>query len=57
MTQGASGKWTSRRNKRAEAAYILPPSGREIVAPGIVSAFPHAALAKPKLMLRIHERR
>jgi hypothetical protein len=50
-------KWTSRRNKRAKAPYILPPPGREIVAPGISSAFPHTALAKPKLMLRIHERR
>src|SRR5262245_1533428 len=48
--------WTSRWNKRAKAAYILPPPRREIVAPGIVSAFPYAALAKSKLMLRIHER-
>jgi hypothetical protein len=47
----------SRRNKRAKAANVLPPPGREIVAFGIASFFPDAAFAKAKLMLRIHERR
>jgi putative ABC transport system substrate-binding protein len=44
-------------NKPANAANILPPSGREMVAPGVVSFFPDAAFAKAKLMLRVDERR
>jgi hypothetical protein len=38
--------FTSRWNKRAKAANVLPPSGREMVARGGVSFFPGAAFAK-----------
>src|SRR5262249_23176645 len=46
-----------RLESRPQAPDFFPPCHGEEVAVGVPSFLPHAALAKRKLVLRIHERR
>src|SRR5262245_26597689 len=43
--------------RRPQAPDVVPPSGHEVVAFGVVALVPHAALAESELVLRVYERR
>ena len=51
--------WCSRAEglHRPQSLDLVPPSGREGVAFGVLTFVPHAPLAESELMLRVHERR